>query len=189
MLETELLLPFELETGEPLILENEFFGDGGVVASGEAPWTLNYNPVIAGGISIAGTVDIHVIYNIDVESTSAGVELSGISSNGKVFNYFAEDGVFAAGRSIIKMGRSPKLIPRFSVGDLIYVPSKIGNYYLLQKITSTFINNKKPFYYAGIGWYSDDVVFSFEQYHHWLCTTDFGEIEEERNQLINNACG
>lgn len=186
MLETELFLPFNLENDEPLILENEFFGEGGAVLNGSAINSHLLSGSVSGGIIASGNSSIFVIYNLEIDSF--GVLLIGEAINGKTFFYYPDNGVICSGRTIIKTGRSPKLIPRFNIGDSIYVPSRVGNYYLLQKIRDRFINNKKPFYYDGLGWYSDDVVFSFEQYQEWLCVTDFGDIEEERKQLINNAC-
>ena len=57
---------------------------------------------------------------------------------------------------------------RFRLGDIVYVPSPVGDHYLQQAIQSIYSYNKLDYYEVGLGWFPDRMVFSYQQYRAWL---------------------
>lgn len=140
----------------------------GASAAGVAFYGSVVSPVVAGGIQLNGSA--RLTFN-DTFEVSGGAIANGTSHAGASYFFSSTGGAVVRGYALQLIGVSnPTRITyhRFRIGDLVYVPSPIGDRYLRAAIQSIYSYNELDYYEVGLGWFPDRMLLSFQQYRAWL---------------------
>lgn len=141
---------------------------GGASAAGVAYFGSVVSPVVAGGIHLNGSA--RLTFN-DTFEVSGGTIANGSSHAGASYFFSSTGGALVRGYALQLIGVSnPTRITyhRFRIGDLVYVPSPVGDRYLRAAIQSIYSYNEFDYYEVGLGWFPDRMLLSYQQYRAWL---------------------
>ena len=141
----------------------------GVWLSGSAVVVDAAKPQSSGGSWIAGSAVVAATYS--VTWSSSGLLSMGSSDVAGVYCVMPAGGGMMAGSYISRITfTNPTRLTyhRFRIGEIIYVPSAVGDFYTQQAIRGRFSINGLDSWETGLGWFHDQLVLSSDQHQSWV---------------------